>query len=227
MKTRIRQILRPITTAAVLLSMTVGAAAQTASTATATEAADSSGSAAPPLAPGVADIVKMTHAHVGDQVILSYVGSSGTVYSLDASQVVYLRSAGVSEPVVSAMLNKWKRYSDQAAANTAAQSSAAPATQPQTVYATTAYAEPAPVVVQPVVVEPAAPSVSVYVIPYSPTSSGYSYYPNNWCYSGTVFYSYYRPYYGYGCRSFSVPYRSGYSGYGRGFSYGSGFRGRR
>jgi hypothetical protein len=239
MKTRIWQMIRPMATAGVLLSMTVGAAAQTTSTDAATETAGSSVSAAPALAPGVEDVVKLAQAQVGDRLILSYVESSPTVYSLDANQVVYLRNAGVSEAVVTAMLDKGKKYSDQAAANTAAntvaQSPATYAAPAQVAYPIVADAQPAQVEAQPVYVEPPAPSVSVYVIPYSATTYDYGYYPYGY-YGGGVIYSYYGGHYGYGGygryggfghRSGSISFRSGYSGSGHGSSRATGSRSHR
>jgi hypothetical protein len=122
----------------------------------------------PVLAPGVADIVKMAQAKIGDSVILAYIENSGTVYNLDANQIVFLRDTGVSEPVLSAMLNQRTRYIELAATK-ASQSSPEPSA-----YGTTPYTQPQPAYVQP---EPAqAAASSVYVIPYQTGLPNYGYY---------------------------------------------------
>ena len=119
--------------------------------------------AAPPLpstvllAPGVTDIIQMSQAHMSDSVIMTYIDNSGTVYNLDAGQVIFLHNQGVSDPVISEMLNQKKKY-EEAAQKAAAQ------------------APPAPPVNQPAPAPAPADNssaVSVYVIPYDPAPGGY------------------------------------------------------
>ena len=50
------------------------------------------------------EIVKTARAHMGDDVILAYIKRSGVSYSLTADDIVYLKSQGVSENVISALL---------------------------------------------------------------------------------------------------------------------------
>ncbi len=149
---------------------------------------------------GVADVLKLSRAQVGDEITLTYIQNSGTIYNLGPKDIVYLRDQGVSDRVINTMLDQRKKL-----AEVAAQTAPPPATQPpaapDTAAAAPAYVEPAPAYV--------APS-SVYVIPY-PTSSYYGYY--NGYYGG-----YYRPYCG--------PYYGGFYGYpGVGLSFRFGFGG--
>jgi hypothetical protein len=85
--------------------------------------------------PQVQEVVKLSQAKMSDDVILSYIRNSGASYALSADDILYLNSQGVSQPVISALLQS---------------KSAAPAPLP--VVATPA--TPAPVV--------AAPQVSPY-----------------------------------------------------------------
>ncbi|MGO8701769.1 MAG: DUF6600 domain-containing protein [Limisphaerales bacterium] len=54
--------------------------------------------------PNVQEIVKLSKAHMSDDVILSYIKNSGVSYSLSADDILYLNSQGVSQPVISALL---------------------------------------------------------------------------------------------------------------------------
>jgi len=56
------------------------------------------------LSPGVQEVVKLTQAHMGDDVILAYIHNSGASYNLSADDILYLNSQGVSQPVISALL---------------------------------------------------------------------------------------------------------------------------
>jgi hypothetical protein len=172
--------------------------------------------AAPPKLPyGVEDVLKLSRAQIGDDVILSYIRSMGTVYNLKPGDIVYLKSTGVSDRVINAMLDQG-RQTEVAAQPTAPSVPNAPAvpnanvapvapTYAAPVYSAPTYTAPAPTYTY---VQPSAPASSVYVIPY-PTPPYPAYY--NYPYSG-----YYRPYY-YG----------GYWGPGitLGFSFGGGHGG--
>jgi hypothetical protein len=188
-------------------------------------------SAAPDSAPaklpyGVEDVLKLNRAQVSEDVTLSFIHNSGTIYNLGPSDIVYLRNQGVSDRVINTMLDQRKNVPAETAAQTAPPSApasspapvysdanAAAAAQASTQYAPT-YAQPAPAYVQP---EPTyAPASTVYVIPYA--SSGY-YYPS--------YYPYYGGYYGYYGPSvvFGFGYRGGgyYGGYHG--SYHGGYHG--
>lgn len=54
---------------------------------------------------GLADVVALTKAEVGDEVILSQIRNSGTVYHLTAAEIIDLKNNGVSENVINYMIN--------------------------------------------------------------------------------------------------------------------------
>jgi len=126
---------------------------------------------------GAAEILKLTRAKVGDDVMLAFIRNSGRRYTLTADEIVHLHNEGVSDSVINAMLTQPQRPAPDAqqtpTQSAAAYSSAAPAASPQ--YATTS---------------------PVYVMSDS-ASYGYSYYP---------YYSYYwsSPYWWYWYPSVSV-----------------------
>lgn len=157
----------------------------------------------PNLPYGVEDILKLTRAQVSEDVIVNFIGNSGTIYNLSPNDIVYLRHEGVSDRVINAMLEKHKKALD-AAQNQTAPAPATPAAQPQDT-AATAPPNPAPVYVQ----QPAQPAPStVYVVPYPAANAAYyGYYP---------YYGYYGPYYApYYGPSISLGFRfgGGWGGY--------------
>ena len=175
--------------------------------------------AAPARLPyGVEDVLKLSRAQISEEIIQNYVQSSGTVYNLSPNDIVYLRNQGVSDRVVTAMLDQRKRASESVA-----QSAPPPAAAPVPSYGSTAAAAPtynyaaapADAQPQPNYVQPAAPS-SVYVIPYPQATSAYYSYP----YYGS---SYYGPYWGgYYGPSLSLGFAFG-GGWGHGGGFHSGF----
>jgi hypothetical protein len=56
------------------------------------------------LSPGLQEVVKLTQAHMGDDVITAYVKNSGQSYYLSADDILYLNSQGVSQGVITALL---------------------------------------------------------------------------------------------------------------------------
>ena len=52
---------------------------------------------------GLQDIANMTQQGVGDAVIISQIQTSGTVYTLTADQIVWLKQSGVHDCVIQAM----------------------------------------------------------------------------------------------------------------------------
>jgi hypothetical protein len=149
--------------------------AQEPSTTTApnTVQAASSQSSAVALSFGVPDVLKLSRAHVSDDTIVAFIGNSGRTYNLGASEIVYLHEQGVSERVITTMLNQ-RRKPEEAPAP------APQAPPPAQSSATYVQSEPA-----------STPSSSVYVFP---SSSAYNYYPT-YGYYPYPYYSYY-PYYG-------------------------------
>src|SRR5262245_5314889 len=57
------------------------------------------------ISPNAAEVVKLASSGVGDDVVLAYVQNSQTPFDLTADNVLYLRDLGVSQPVITAMLN--------------------------------------------------------------------------------------------------------------------------
>jgi hypothetical protein len=56
------------------------------------------------LSPDLQEIVKFAQAHMTDDVILAYIKNSGKAYNLSGDDMMYLSSQGVSQPVISALL---------------------------------------------------------------------------------------------------------------------------
>jgi hypothetical protein len=166
------------------------------------------------LSPGVPDILKLGHAHVGDEAITAFISNSGRTYHLSVSEILYLREQGVSDQVVTAMLN-----SRQNAASTAAQPAPQSAATGPTADWVNSSPQPAPAAPQPATqFEPtyveAAPVYTqpspVYVYP----APSYGYY-DPWPY-----------YWGYPSLSIGFGFGGGhYGGYHGGDFHGGGFHG--
>jgi hypothetical protein len=168
MKTRCFQISLLVTVAS--LAFTTGRVDAQISTVSAQPVV--AGQSAPQLSYGVPQVLQLVQAKISDSVIVNYIQSSSTIYSLSADEIVYLKQQGVSDNALNAMLNQRSRVSGytQPAATTA---SSVPATSDQSYSA----------VVPPVTyVQQAAQPSTVYVVPntqtyyYSyPYYSGYYY----------------------------------------------------
>jgi hypothetical protein len=159
---------------------------------------------APQLSYGVPQVLQLVQARVGDGVIVSYIQNSGTIYSLNAGEIVYLKQQGVSDTVLNAMLGQRSRLTGSTEPATTTASPTTASTQ------TYAPATPAPAVTY---VQQPAPSSTVYIIPDTQT---YQY--DAWYYGGYPYYGY--PYYGgyYGWPAVSLSF-------GWGGHYGGGYRG--
>src|SRR5882757_4308927 len=57
------------------------------------------------LSPGAAEVVKLAQSGVSDDVVLAYIQNSQSTFTLSADSVVYLKDLGLSQPVITAMLN--------------------------------------------------------------------------------------------------------------------------
>jgi hypothetical protein len=200
MKTgNLKSSLLGIVAATTLAFMAVNVVAQDATTGQPIVASQPS----PQLSYGVPQVLQLVQAKVSDGVIVSYIQNSGTIYSLKAGEIVYLKQLGVSDNVLNAMLSQRSRLTgstDPATTSASAPPTSAPAASDQT-YAAAATAAPAVTSVQ----QAAQPS-TVYVIPNTQT-----YY-----YSSPYIYPYYGGYYGWPAVSLSF----GWGGY-----YGGGYRG--
>jgi hypothetical protein len=200
----------------------LSATAQTPAPVTATASTD----AAPVKLPyGVEDVLKLSRAQVSEDVTLSFIRNSGTIYNLAPKDIVYLKNEGVSDRVIGAMLDQGKSVptitgtqAGSATTPTAPQApvypdaNAAAAAQASPQYAPT-YDQSAPVYVQPDTTY--APPSTVYSIPYS--TPAYPYY-----YGGYPDYYGGYPYYG---PSIGIGLGFGYGGFGYGGFRGGGFRG--
>jgi hypothetical protein len=140
-----------------------------------------SSNAAPARLPyGVDDVVKLSRAHISEDITLNYIWHSGTIYNLGPEDIVYLRNEGVSDQVINAMLDQRKNVPFQLAVENTLQAQAAASANmaataihaaPGNIQAAAAYFQPPPVYVQPVpvYVHPApeyGPASTLYIIPY-------------------------------------------------------------
>jgi hypothetical protein len=57
------------------------------------------------LSPNLQEVVKLSAAHMSDDVILAYIKNSGSSYNLSADDILYLHGQGVSQAVIGALLN--------------------------------------------------------------------------------------------------------------------------
>src|SRR5579883_935947 len=131
---------------------------------------------------GVEDVLKLSRAQISDDIILYYIQGSGTIYNLTPKEIVYLHDQGVSEKVITAMLNQ-RKAAAVAMQPAASQQTGVPATSvPNTptvtnapVVADASVAQPAPTYTEnspTYATAPLTPPASTtYVIPYN-----YSYY---------------------------------------------------
>ncbi len=70
--------------------------------------AQNNSTAGPQMVYGVPQIIRLSQATVSDDTIIAYVKNSGLSYSLTADQIINLRQQGVSDAVITAMLNQPK-----------------------------------------------------------------------------------------------------------------------
>jgi hypothetical protein len=187
---------------------------------TSTAAPKSASQTVPQLSYGVPEVLKLSDAKINEDTIIAYIQNSGTSYGgMNAAEVVYLHEQGVSDRVVSTMLNQRRQLTEAAAQTTTQSATVAPAATAPAYAAvpqsSQAYVQPPVTYVQP------SPVSSVYVIPESPRYVNYGYYPS---------YGYYG--YGYSYPGVSLSfgfggyYGGGYhGGYHGGGYYGGGYRG--
>jgi hypothetical protein len=55
------------------------------------------------MSPDLQEVVKLSQSHMGDDVIVNYIRSSGKSYRLSADDIIYLNGQGVSQGVISAL----------------------------------------------------------------------------------------------------------------------------
>jgi hypothetical protein len=188
--------------------------------------------AAPQKLPyGVEDVVKLSRAQIGDDVILNYIRNTGTIYNLAPADIVYLRNTGVSDRVLNAMLDQGRRVpvASQSAPVAPGIPNATAIPDANVVPVAPAYAAPTYTYSAPTYtasaptysyVQPTAPASSLYVIPY-PTPPGPAYYS----YYGYPYSYYYRPYYNRGYYGPGLSFGFSFGGGGHGGGYGGGHGG--
>ena len=184
-----------------------------------TGAADDAAPAAPPpgavpaaqtspvqLSYGATEVTQLAKAKVADDTIVAFVQNSGRAYSLTAPEILALRSEGVSDRVITAMLEQQTKKQTDAAAQLAS-APPPPAPQPD------AASQPAPA---PAAAYAQAPAVTyVQTAPaYAPASTVYV------PYAAPTYY--YAPYYGYSYPAVSLSLGFGFGGYYGGYYHGGG-----
>jgi len=112
---------------------------------------------------GVGDVLSLCRARISEDVIVTYIRNSGTAYTLGPREIVYLRDEGVSDRVITVMMDQRKQVAadnTQQALQQATQQAAQQAIQSPNP------ALPAPGV--PLVVDPNALLAPPYPAPYEP-----------------------------------------------------------
>jgi hypothetical protein len=184
-----------------------GAVAQPASQATAAAAA--SPAAPKNLSYALNEVARMAEAGVGEQVLLTYVEQSKYIRFPTVDEILYLRSRGVPDNVIAAILKRdqtpWVAAAPApAAAPTppAATPTYTPPPAPASVAPTVVYTQPATVYVEPAPVYVSRPAISFsYGFNYG---YGGAYFGGAYCYPRPVTYAGYPYRYG----SFSLHYGS-------------------
>ena len=109
------------------------------------------------LPPGVQDVVKLAQAGISDEIILTQIKNNAASYNLTADQIILLKTQGVSQPVINALLT----------GGASAMPAAAPSSPPPPLPAPA----PAPAVTVPTPAVPAA-SLEVFKPNWRPTEIG-------------------------------------------------------
>ena len=178
-------------------------------------------STAPQLTTGVPDVVKLAQSKVSDNTIVTYIQNANMSYAgMSADEIVYLHDQGVSDRVVTTMLNQRQKMTEANAQWSAQQTAAASTAVPQTTTAQTATVQ-YPVSAAPVVTYVQPPPVSTIYIAHDwsyPRLAGYG------CYPSYGSYGYYGSYYPSVSFSFGIGGRFHDGGF-RGGGFHSGFHG--
>jgi hypothetical protein len=66
------------------------------------------------------DLIELSKAGLGDEVLVALIEADGTIFNLDAPRILELRAAGVSERVITAMLKNASRPSPASSSTGAA-----------------------------------------------------------------------------------------------------------
>jgi hypothetical protein len=188
--------------------VTPGAAAQVSSAPTLTP---------PTLSPNAAEVLKLSGAGVGDEVILAYVKNCQGPFSLSAEAILRLKEAEISSPVIVAMLTHdgWLRN----------QNAGSPQPQPVAPDVVPPGQTPPPA---PEEVVPVAPGPDYYWAPgYWGWNGGWVWIGGSWCFRGGYGWGghYGRGWYGHGGWGGYHGGVGGFHGVGGGVHGGGGFHG--
>jgi len=160
------------------------------------------------LSYGATEVTQLAKAKVADDTIVAFVQNSGRAYSLTAPEILALRSGGVSDRVITAMLEQQTKKQTDAAAQPAS-APPPPAPQPD------AASQPAPPATPATTCAPAPAVTYVPSVPaYAPASTVYV------PYAAPTYY--YAPYYGYSYPAVSLSLGFGFGGYYGGHYHGGG-----
>ena len=241
MKTRIASLsLSAVAVLGLLTASALDLRAQDPVTSNATTPSPAAQSAPVQLSYGVAEVVKLAKANVSEDTILAFIGNSGRVYNLTVNEIVYLRQQGMSDHLLTAMLEQRRNVTESAAPQPNYASASAPQYAPVAAQpATTVQAAPAGAPVSTVYVMPSSSTSYVYPGAYPAYTDGYPYYGgyagyaypglslslgfgigSGWCGTGWYGGGGYRGYGGWGGY-----YGGGYRGGGGGYYGGGGYRG--
>ena len=149
---------------------------------------------------GVSEILKLSRAGIGQETIVTYIASSGRTYNLSAAEIVHLKEQGVTDAVLTAMLQQSQKPVKSGVAPAPAAQVAPVTTTPNSPEAEASSPQYAPAAAAPATTAYVVPGTAAYAYPYS-----YSSYP------------YYYPYYGYSYPAVSFSF--GFGGY-YGYPYG-------
>lgn len=82
--------------------------------------------AMPALSPGVAEVVQLAQAQVGEAVVLEYVMDAPVPYDMTSAEIVYLKDVGLSEPVIEAMIQRGRELRAQGTPTPSAANASSP-----------------------------------------------------------------------------------------------------
>ncbi len=109
------------------------------------------------LSPDVQEVLTLSHQHMDDSVITNYIISTGKTYKLSADDIIYLNSQGVSQGVITALLQTSANNAN--AQNAAPAAPSAPSPEPPPLDSSAPASAPSAPSAPPVAVVTAAPAV--------------------------------------------------------------------
>lgn len=141
------------------------------------------------LSPASKEVLKLSNAKLGDSVVLGYIDQSTNAFHLSAADILTLKDAGISSPILTAMLKRDSLLQIQADSKSNVVVTTQAPTSTPIAPATVPAPAPAPpnpttnIVINPVMVQPPQPAPQVEVIPIAPTPD-YVWVPGYWSWNG-------------------------------------------